>query len=197
MRLNRLVVLLVCLGLLFTLASTSLAQERTPNKNDVKGLNPKHNRYVLSVLGGAAAGAGLGFLLGGGLKTAKLATIGGGAMSTWYLYGHRTTFGSYHNMAMIGSNAVLGTGIGWTICDCGNGAAAGALGGGGATAIWQVVKHDKKTSWNQMPPPPPTIQPDDQTQDSKKQDDKKDDKKQTDQPATGATASVGQGKNPQ
>ena len=41
------------------------------------------------------------------------------------------------------TKTVLGMGIGWTICDCDNGLIAGALLGGGGTAAWEALKHDR------------------------------------------------------
>jgi hypothetical protein len=131
----------ICLGLLLMMVPSAFA--RDVNAQDLAGISPQNHKYVFSVLGGAAAGAGLGFLLGGGQKTAKLALLGGGGMSSWYLTSHRYALGKWHDWAMIGSNTGLGMGIGWTICDCDNGLIAGALLGGGGTAAWQALKSDR------------------------------------------------------
>ena len=131
----------ICLGLLLMLASPAVARDM--NSQDLSGISPQNHKYIFPVLGGAAAGSGLGFLLGGGPKTAKLAMIGGGGVSTWYLNTHKNALGKYHDWAHIGSNTFLGMGIGWTICDCDNGLIAGALLGGGGTAAWEALKHDR------------------------------------------------------
>jgi len=145
-------IIAICLGLLLVLTSSAMAQDMT--KKDLRGISPKHHKYIFSVLGGAAAGAGLGFILGGGAKTAKLAMLGGGGASTWFLHTHRDSLGDLHDWGMIGSNTVLGMGAGWTICDCHNGLVAGALLGGGATAAWEALKHDSATqnALNQIKP---------------------------------------------
>ncbi len=142
--------LVICLGLLLVVTSSAMAQNIT--KKDLRGISPQHHKYIFSVLGGAAAGAGLGFVLGGGAKTAKLAMLGGGGASTWYLHTHSNALGDFHDWGMIGSNTVLGMGAGWTICDCNNGLVAGALLGGGATAAWEALKHDRAAhdTYNQV-----------------------------------------------
>jgi hypothetical protein len=66
-----------------------------------------------SVAGGAAVGAGLGYILPGEKTPLKLMMIGGGGASTWFLHTHRATLGPFHDWGMIGSNTVLGSGIGW------------------------------------------------------------------------------------
>lgn len=140
----------ILLGLLCLVTSSAIAQ--TVTKKDLRGISPQRHKYIFSVLGGAAAGAGLGFVLGGGLKTGKLAMLGAGGMSTWYLHTHRDSLGDMHDWAMIGSNTVLGMGAGWTICDCNNGLIAGALLGGGGTAAWEALKHDRsaRNAYNQI-----------------------------------------------
>ena len=145
-------ILAICLSLLVMAGSTAFARDM--NNEDLSGISPQHHKYIFSVLGGAAAGAGLGFILGGGAKTAKLAMIGGGGMSTWYLHTHPTALGSFHNWGMIGSNTFLGMGIGWTICDCDNGLIAGALLGGGGTAAWEALKSDRpaRNAYNRVRP---------------------------------------------
>ncbi len=140
----------ILLGLLCMMTSSAIAQNIT--KKDLRGISPQRHKYIFSVLGGAAAGAGLGFVLGGGLKTGKLAMLGAGGMSTWYLHTHRDALGDMHDWGMIGSNTVLGMGAGWTICDCNNGLVAGALLGGGGTAAWEALKHDRPAhnAYNQI-----------------------------------------------
>lgn len=131
----------ICLGLLVMLGTTAIAQDMT--NQDLNGISPQNHKYIITTLGGAALGAGLGFILGGGLKTGKLALIGGGAGSAWFLHSHRYALGKYHDWAMVGSGTALGAGIGWTICDCDNGLIAGTLIGGGGLATWEALKHDR------------------------------------------------------
>jgi hypothetical protein len=133
-------ILFFCLVLLLPLASA--AQSRQPDKRDLRGINPHRYKYVFSVLGGAAAGAGLGYILPGEKTPLKLALIGGGGVSTWFLTTHRSTLGPFHDWAMIGSNTALGSGIGWLGCNCHDGLIGGALIGGGATAVWEALKND-------------------------------------------------------
>ncbi len=123
------------------LASTAIAQDMT--SKDLNGISPQNHKYIITTLGGAAAGAGLGFLLGGGAKTGKLALIGGGGASAWFLHSHPNTLGRVHDWAMVASGTTLGMGIGWTICDCDNGLIAGTLLGGGGTAVWEALKNDR------------------------------------------------------
>jgi hypothetical protein len=132
----------ICLGILLMFGSSAFAQSKDMTSRDLSGISPQNHKYIFSTLGGAAAGAGLGFILGGGAKTAKLAMMGGGGASTWFLHTHKYALGQYHEWAMIGSNTTLGMGIGWTICDCDNGLIAGALLGGGGTAAYEALKND-------------------------------------------------------
>ena len=134
-------VLAICLGIFLMTSATAFAGDDM-NKDDLKGISPQNHKYIFSVLGGTAAGAGLGFLLGGGAKVGKLMMLGGGGTSTWYLHTHRNALGEFHNWAMIGSGTVLGGGIGWTICDCDHGLIGGLLIGGGGTAVWEALKND-------------------------------------------------------
>jgi hypothetical protein len=136
MNFRKLLLIVLCLALLGTV---SFAGERDMNASDLKGI-PSHHKYIFSVLGGAALGAGLGIILPGGAKSAaKGALIGGSATSAFYLITHRGTMNGWNRWAYIGTNTALGTGLGWTVCNCGGGAAAGALIGGGGTAVLQSM----------------------------------------------------------
>lgn len=133
----------LCFAFLFSLSA--VAQGRDVNKRDLRGISPKHHKYIFTVLGGAAAGAGLGFILPGEKTPLKLMLMGGGAGSTWYLYNHPRALDGYHDWAMIGGNTALGWGIGWLGCNCRDGAYAGMLLGGGVTAVWEALKNDRST----------------------------------------------------
>jgi hypothetical protein len=133
-------ILVLCLAF----ASPLMAQSRSRDvdKRDLRGISPQHSKYIFSVLGGTAAGAGLGFILPGEKTPLKLAMIGGGGVSTWFLHSHRNTLGAYHDWGMITSNTALGGGIGWLGCNCDDGLVGGTLIGGGATAVWEALKND-------------------------------------------------------
>jgi hypothetical protein len=140
MRIKTFSILVLCFGLLLSL---SAAAQRDPDRRDLRGLNPKRHKYLATVIGGAAVGAGLGFILPGEKTPLKLMLMGGGAGSTWYLYTHRDALGSFHDFAMIGGNTALGWGIGWLGCNCRDGAYAGTLLGGGVTAAWLALENDR------------------------------------------------------
>ena len=67
-------ILVLCLGFLFPLISH--AQSRDIDKRDLSGINPHNYKYIFSVAGGAAVGAGLGFILPGENTPLKLMMIG-------------------------------------------------------------------------------------------------------------------------
>lgn len=137
--------LILCFSLLFSLgavAQRDRARDRDPDKRDLRGISPKRHKYIATVLGGAALGAGLGFVLPGSKTPLKLMLMGGGGGSTWYLMTHRDALGAMRPWAMIGGNTALGWGIGWMGCDCRDGAYAGMLIGGGATAAWEALGSD-------------------------------------------------------
>ena len=131
---------------------------------DVKGI-PKGHRYVWSIIGGTALGAGLG-AISSGKGAVKGAFIGGGAASTFYLSKNKQAGGSHRAWAWVLGNGALVAGLGWVICDCGGGFGAGALIGGGGTALVQALRPHQKTltkitgADDQTPPnPPATTQP--------------------------------------
>jgi outer membrane protein OmpA-like peptidoglycan-associated protein len=114
------------------------ADPLTAAKRDLQKISPLRHRYLFSTLGGAAIGAGVGRLLGGGGDIAKGILVGGGGASTAWLYTHPHDQGPYRGVEYLASHTALGAGIGWTVCACGNGALAGTLVGFGASAIWQA-----------------------------------------------------------
>ena len=131
---------------------------------DVKGI-PKGHRYFWATLGGTALGAGLG-AISSGKGAVKGAFIGGGLTSSFYLSKNKRAGGSARPWAWVLGNGALVAGLGWAICDCGGGFGAGALIGGGGTALVQALKPHQKTltkitgADEQTPPnPPATTQP--------------------------------------
>ncbi len=130
------VVLSVCL-LVMTVPAFSAD---TPKPiQDLKNNSPLRHKYFFSVLGGAAIGAGVGALLGGGNDITKGLLVGGGGASAAYLHGNRRAGGAYRPWYMLAGDTALGSGIGWTICGCNDGLAAGTLVGFGASALWQTT----------------------------------------------------------
>jgi hypothetical protein len=73
----------------------SSAQARDVNKRDLLGISPQHHKYIFSVVSGAAVGAGLGYILLGEKTPLKLALIGSGGASTWFLHTHRAPLGPF------------------------------------------------------------------------------------------------------
>ncbi len=138
---NRVWALFVCLALLWLFAAPAFAADPQVTAKDLKGISPQRHRYIFSVLGGAALGAGIGVLVGSGGDIGKGILVGGGAASAAYLHGNpRATVHGWREWVLIGSYTALGSGIGWTVCGCDDGAIAGALVGGGASAIWRASK---------------------------------------------------------
>jgi len=127
--------LVICI--ILSCAGNTFAADRDVSARDLKGV-PKSHRYFWAVLGGTAAGAGLGIIAPGGTKSAfKGALLGGSITSAFYLAKNpRAAYGS-RGWAHVATNTALGTGILWTLCNCGGGAGAGALIGGGGTALYQ------------------------------------------------------------
>ena len=112
---------------------------------DLKGI-PKHRKYFWAVVGGAAVGTGIGIVLPGGTKSAvKGLMIGSGGASLWYLSRHPNGAGDWTSWAYVGTNTTLGGGLGWSICNCSEGFALGALGGGGGTALIQAMGTRSRT----------------------------------------------------
>ena len=132
--------MIFCIGFIFPMSL--LAQSRPVDKRDLKGISAHRYKYIFSVAGGAAVGAGLGFVLPGEKTPLKLAMIGGGGASTWFLHTHKAELGAFHDWGMITSNTALGGGIGWLGCNCKDGLIGGTLIGGGATAVWEALKND-------------------------------------------------------
>jgi hypothetical protein len=143
-------ILILCIGFIFP--GSLLAQSRAVDKRDLHGVSAHRYKYIFSVAGGTAVGAGLGFILPGEKTPLKLAMIGGGGASTWFLHTHKAELGSFHDWGMITSNTALGGGIGWLGCNCNDGLIGGTLIGGGATAVWEALKNDSaaRNTFNQV-----------------------------------------------
>jgi hypothetical protein len=121
------------------IAGKSLAQDRDVTARDLRGLHRSH-RYAWAVAGGTAVGAGLGVIAPGGAKSAfKGALLGGSVTSAFYLAKNPRAADPHRPFAHIVTNTVLGTSLLWTLCNCNGGAWAGALIGGGGTAIVQAL----------------------------------------------------------
>ena len=134
---RRILAFVLCFTSLF--AGASFASDRDATTRDVKGVRKSH-RYFWAVAGGTALGAGIGVIAPGGSKSAfKGALIGGSLTSAIYLAKHPKAGGGWRDWAHVSTNAILGTGLLWTICDCGAGAWSGALIGGGGTAVIQSM----------------------------------------------------------
>jgi hypothetical protein len=73
----------------------AFAADRPVDPRDLKGVSPHLHRYIFSVIGGTAVGAGIGAILGGGHNIQKGMLIGGGGASALYLHSHRSTGGAY------------------------------------------------------------------------------------------------------
>jgi|SRR4051812_10191568 hypothetical protein len=128
----------------FVAVMPAFAADPDVTTKDLKGISPQRHRYIFSVLGGAAVGAGIGVLLGSGNDITKGLMVGGGGMSALYLHSHRRdNLNGWRNWAYVASYSAFGGGLGWTICGCDDGLVAGTLIGGGATAAW-LVSHPQR-----------------------------------------------------
>jgi hypothetical protein len=147
--------LLLCCCLLFIAALPAMAADPEITKEDLKGISPQRHKYLFSVVGGAAIGAGIGVLVGGGGDVVKGMMVGGGGMSAYYLHTHRRdNMGGWRNWAYVGSYTALGGGLGWTICGCDDGLVSGLLIGGGGTTAW-LAAHPQRTSTTATTPKNP------------------------------------------
>ena len=132
------VLLSLVLLLMFTMPVFAADRDVDPQM-DLHGVpRLSAHRWAFASAGGAAIGAALGALVGSGNDITKGILFGGGAASSLYLMSHRNAAAGWRDWAFIGSNTALGTGIGWTLCGCDDGAVAGALIGGGGTAFWRA-----------------------------------------------------------
>jgi len=142
----------VCVVLVFTMPS--FAADPPSVKQDLRKVTPRRYSYIFSVVGGAALGAGVGAILSSGAGLAKGALIGGGGISELYLTSFPDFAQGYRSWGFILSNTALGSGLGWTMCGCNNGLAAGALVGGGGTAAleaWHAKQNTTTANANQRP----------------------------------------------
>ena len=162
---KKLCALAVSICLLWFLAVPAFAADPQVTSKDLKGISPKHYKYAFSVIGGAAVGAGVGALVNGWSNdVAKGLLVGSGGASALYLHFHKhDTLNGWRNWAYIGSYTAFGGGVGWTVCGCNQGLAAGLLIGGGATAVWLAqnpqLPHRTATNVPNAPNPQPPPQP--------------------------------------
>lgn len=145
---KKLLTLVLALCTVLVLAPASFAAGPPSAKQTLRKVTPRRYSYVFSVVGGAALGAGVGAILGGGASLGKGALIGAGGISDLYLTSFPNALGGFRSWAFLLSNTALGSGVGWTLCGCNNGLAAGALVGGGGTAALQAwhAQQDKTTA---------------------------------------------------
>ncbi len=142
---------LLGLALIFTLllfyTVPAVAADPQISKQDLKGISPKRHRYLFSIIGGAAVGAGAGALVGGAGNVAKGIFIGGGGLSALYLHSHpHDNLGGWRNWAFLGSYSAFGAGLGGTLCGCNRGFWAGMLVGGGAAALKAAAQPSRRTT---------------------------------------------------
>jgi hypothetical protein len=152
--LRKLLTLVVALCVMLVFATPSFAGGPPNIKQDLRKVTPRRYSYLFSVLGGAALGAGVGAILGSGNALAKGALIGGGGISEMYLTSFPDFATGYRSWGFLLSNTALGAGLGWTLCGCNNGLAAGALVGGGGTAAleaWHAKQNTTTASASQRP----------------------------------------------
>jgi hypothetical protein len=156
---RRILAVLLCVSLL---GVPGLAADRDTSRKDLRGV-PHGHKHLWAVIGGTAVGLGLGAIPGGTSNVFKGGLIGGSAASLFYLAGHRGQEGPW---SYVLTNAALVAGIGWAACDCGAGFGAGALVGGGGTALFQSFKPRSRTlavtganTTNPPPDNPPAPQP--------------------------------------
>lgn len=129
----------LCFAFLLLFTNQGFTQDREVTSRDLKGV-PRSHRYFWSVLGGTAAGAGIGLIAPGGTKSAfKGVMLGGSLTSVFYLAKNPRAAGDARPFAHILTNATLASGLFWTICDCNTGGWAGGLIGGGGTALFQAL----------------------------------------------------------
>jgi hypothetical protein len=180
-------------------SNDSSSATRDASSADVKGIRSRH-RYPWAIVAGATLGAGVGALLppGSGKSAAKGLLIGGSLASLLYLSGHKNEPARYRPVAWIITNAVLGGGIGWSVCNCGNGFPIGAALGGGFTGVVQAIEprhHPTLSKYTgatppppqqQTPPPPPPQQTQPPPQDPPPQENQSRDEAQAQPPQSGA-----------
>lgn len=149
MQSKRLWAVVCSLLMLFLLAAPAFAEDPQTTAKDLKGISAKRHRFIFTTLGGAAVGAGIGVLIGGGNDVLKGLMVGGGGASALYMHSHpRDDLRGWRNWTFIGSHAALGGGLGWTLCGCDDGLVAGTLIGGGASAWWQAAHAGRTTTAN-------------------------------------------------
>src|SRR5256885_11714639 len=111
---SKIFVFLLAVMLMTTVSLPAFAGDRDVSARDLQGI-PKHHRFLVSLLGGAALGAGVGAILPGGRNNyAKGALIGGGLTGLFYMNTHRNAAGAWEDWAHIGAGTALGNGIGWS-----------------------------------------------------------------------------------
>ncbi len=140
MRGSKLLGLVLCFVFLLWFAAPVFAADPPMDaKRDLQGISPKRHRYIFTVLGGAAVGAGVGALVGSGNDITKGVLVGAGGASSIWLHSHHREGGALRPWEYFASHTALGAGIGWTICGCNDGLISGTLIGAGGDLLWQTM----------------------------------------------------------
>ncbi len=152
---RKLIGLALSLCLLLFITIPAMAADPNVTLNDLKGIRPDRHRYLFSVLGGAAIGAGIGAIVGSGNDITKGVMLGGGGLSALYLHSHRRdTLKGWRPWAYMGSYTAFGGGLGWTLCGCKSGLGGGLGIGAGAAAVKAAWNPGHSTATATTAPPP-------------------------------------------
>ncbi len=140
-------IVLLSISLISTMSLPALAADPQTTAKDLKGVSPKRFKYLFTVVGGAAVGAGVGAIVGGGNDITKGLLVGSGAASLAYMHSNRRdNLSGWKNWAYVASGTTLGSGLGWTVCGCNSGLGGGALVGLGASALWVAANPQRTTT---------------------------------------------------
>ena len=120
----------IAIGLLILFGTVSFGEASERRRK------PSNTRTGIKIGAGAAVGAGIGALIGGGRGAAAGALLGGGVMAGQSIARRNSGYGRRTRMiATIATGTAVGTGLGAAIGG-GKGAGIGALIGGGSSAVY-------------------------------------------------------------